>query len=104
MVQGCPPGVDYRNIEGETELIERCVNPEITARFRRVLDRVKGVERTGEASTSVVALLDPSVSNHWGRLTLVAGHLVERCAGRAVATRRRPRPYVSTRPRPTRSW
>ena len=72
MVQGCPPGVDYRNIEGESELIRRCVNPELTARFRRVLDRVKGVERTGEASTSVVALLDPSVSNHWGRLTLVA--------------------------------
>jgi ABC-type lipoprotein release transport system permease subunit len=73
MVQGCPPGVDYRNIDGESELIERCLNPELTARFRRVLDRVKGVERTGEASTSVVALLDPSVSNHWGRLTLVAG-------------------------------
>ena len=73
MVQGCPPGVDHQSIEGETDVIERCVNPELTARFRRVLDRVKGVERTGEASTSVVALLDPSVSNHWGRLTLVAG-------------------------------
>ena len=75
MVQGCPPGVDPRSIDGVTDMIERCLNPELTARFRGVLDRVEGVERTGEASTSVVALLDPSVSNHWGRLTLVAGIL-----------------------------
>lgn len=73
LVQGCPPGVDPQSIRGQADGIKRCLSPELTARFRRVLDRVRGVERTGETSTSVVALLDPSVSNHWGRLTLVAG-------------------------------
>ena len=41
------------------------------ARFREVLNRVDGVERTAIGSSLVVGVLDPSVSNGWGRLTQV---------------------------------
>src|SRR5882724_265296 len=52
MVQGCPPNVDPRSISGQADGIKRCLNSELNAQFRRVLDGVRGVERTGEASTS----------------------------------------------------
>ena len=73
VVRGCPPGVDPATLQGTSDVLERCANPKIAERFRQVLERVPGVERTAVASTLVVGLLDPSVSNHWGRLTLLAG-------------------------------
>ena len=59
------------DLKDQADLIERCSNPTVTERFRQVLSRVDGVERTAVASTLVAAVLDPSVSNHWGYLTLV---------------------------------
>ena len=56
IVQGCPPTVNVQSLQGSADLIERCENPEVAARFRRVLARVKGVERTGVASTAAIAL------------------------------------------------
>jgi ABC-type lipoprotein release transport system permease subunit len=73
VVQGCPPEVNPKEVQDPALLARLCLNPRTTERFRGVLSRVKGVERTATASTLVVALLDPSVSNHWGRLTLLAG-------------------------------
>ena len=73
LVQACPPGTDPKIFGDFAATLKLCVDPKVTARFRRVLDRMKAVERTAMTSTMVVALLDPSVSNHWGRLTLLAG-------------------------------
>ncbi|MEP6660266.1 MAG: ABC transporter permease [Acidimicrobiales bacterium] len=71
LVQGCPPGVDPRKLASISDLVTKCVNPEVAERFRGVLNRVDGVERTAVESTLVVGLLDPSASNHWGHLTYV---------------------------------
>ncbi len=72
VAQGCPPEVSKADIDaGKVDPATVCANPTTTERFRRVVDHVKGVERTAVASLFVVALLDPSVSNHWGRLTLL---------------------------------
>lgn len=69
LVQGCPPGVDPHKLASLSDLLTKCVNPGVAERFRGVLNRVDHVERTTVESSLVVALLDPSVSNHWGRLT-----------------------------------
>jgi hypothetical protein len=69
LVQGCPPGVDPRKLAGIPDLISKCVNPVVAERFRDVLNRVHDVEGTAVESSLLVALLDPSASNHWGRLT-----------------------------------
>jgi hypothetical protein len=73
LVQGCPPEVDPDSLEGEADALARCVSVPLMERLRGVLDKVEGVERTALSSTSVLALLDPSVSNHWGRIVLLAG-------------------------------
>ena len=73
VAQGCPPGVDPEQIQDQAVLQRLCLSPAVTERFRKVLEGVKGVERTAVISTLVVALLDRSVSNHWGRMTMLAG-------------------------------
>src|SRR5438874_12933268 len=45
----------------------------VAARFRRAVDRMDCVEHTSVTTTAVVGLLDSSVSNRWGRITLLAG-------------------------------
>lgn len=64
VAQGCPPGVNPADIESTAEGIRLCNNPTVTERFRHVVSGMKGVERTASASTLVIALLDPSASNH----------------------------------------
>ncbi len=71
IVQGCPPGVNPNDIDSTADGIRLCSNPTLTEQFRHVVSGVKGVERTSLGSILVVALLDPSVSNHWGRLVLL---------------------------------
>jgi hypothetical protein len=71
IVQGCPPGVNPAEFASDADALRLCANPTVTERFRHVVSGVKGVERTTLASTLVVALLDASASNHWGRLILL---------------------------------
>jgi hypothetical protein len=71
IVQGCPPGVNPADVESSADGIRLCSNLTVTERLRHVVNGVKGVERTSLGSTLVVALLDHSVSNHWGRLALL---------------------------------
>lgn len=74
VAHGCPPGTNVEEVTADFEaLLKQCTTPVVAERFRSVVSRVRGVERTGIVSTLVVALLDPSVSNHWGRFTLLAG-------------------------------
>ncbi len=73
IAQGCPPGVNPDDIHSTAAGLRLCGNPTVTQRFRRVVNRLDGVERTSLGTTLVVALLDPSVSNHWGRLSLLEG-------------------------------
>jgi hypothetical protein len=71
IVQGCPPGVNPADIESSADGLRLCSNPTVTERLRHLVNGMQGVERTSLGSTLVVALLDPSVSNHWGRLALL---------------------------------
>jgi hypothetical protein len=63
---GCPPGVDP-----EQSGAAACTTPEVTEQFRKVLARVPGVERSTGGATLVVGVADPTVSNGWGRITLM---------------------------------
>ncbi|MGZ6927866.1 MAG: FtsX-like permease family protein [Acidimicrobiia bacterium] len=71
LVQGCPPGVDPAELRSQTDLLERCANPAVTRRLTRLLTALPDVVRTTGGATLVVALLDPSAPNHWGRLGLL---------------------------------
>lgn len=73
VVFGCPPGVNPDEMQGQVDFERLCLNAPVAERLRRVLARLPGVERTAVTSTYVIGLLDPSVSNHWGRLTLLGG-------------------------------
>jgi hypothetical protein len=74
VVEGLSSRVDSNAVRDDPALLERrCGDPRVTELCRRVLDRVKGVERTAVLSVLVVALLDPSASNLLRRLTLIAG-------------------------------
>ncbi|MEO7428650.1 MAG: hypothetical protein ABIY48_04620, partial [Acidimicrobiales bacterium] len=73
IVFGCPPGVNPEELDGQADFQRFCLNARVAERLRGVLARLPGVERTAVTSTMVVGLLDPRVSNHWGRLTLLAG-------------------------------
>jgi hypothetical protein len=72
-VQGCPPEVNPDEIHDQADLMRLCINPRNVEQFRKVLDRVPGVERTTVTATMVVGLLDRHASNGWGRLSLVDG-------------------------------
>jgi ABC-type lipoprotein release transport system permease subunit len=72
-VSGCPPGVDPNELNGIADLLLHCTNPQVANELRAVLSDLPGVEQTTVASIFVVGLLDPSVSNGWGRLTLLGG-------------------------------
>src|SRR3954469_15204188 len=75
-VVSCPPGVNPEDdLHGQDDVIRLCSNPKVSERFRHVLGRIPGVERTAVATTLVAAVLDPKVSNHWGYLTLVQGSI-----------------------------
>ena len=73
VVQGCPPGVDPATLHGQADTLAQCVNVARAEEFRKVLARQPGVEGTAVTTSLVVGLLDPTVSNHWGRLTLLSG-------------------------------
>lgn len=73
MLNGCPPGVNPDELTGVSDLLLQCANPRVANEFRAMIRGLPGVEETTVAPIFVVGLLDPSVSNRWGRLTLVGG-------------------------------
>jgi hypothetical protein len=76
VVFGCPPGVDPDKVSSQNEFLAKCGSRVTAERLRsalRGIGAIGGIDRSAVVSTMVVALLDPSVKNSWGRLTLLAG-------------------------------
>jgi hypothetical protein len=71
LVQGCPPGVDPSELRSQTDLLERCANPDTARRLTHFLAGLPDVVRTTGGATLVVGILDPSAPNGWGRLGLM---------------------------------
>ena len=71
VVFGCPPGADPVTLE-PGQFAELCATNAAAERLRTLLAALPEVEATTTGSRLVVGVLDPSASNGWGRLVLMA--------------------------------
>src|SRR4051794_19361602 len=51
LVQGCPPGIDPSELRSQTDLLERCANPDTARRLTHFLAGLPDVVRTTGGAT-----------------------------------------------------
>ncbi|HUP72456.1 MAG TPA: ABC transporter permease [Acidimicrobiales bacterium] len=68
-ISACPPGVDPDSFRSAEDYLEQC-SVDDYLEYQRVLEALPAVEAAAVGTTDVVALLDETAPNGWGRIGL----------------------------------